>query len=180
MFDRQFMNNPMVERINGILEQNGWTIEWVPPLTIPASPTTEQGKAIMISMDKKYRTRNGSEFIIGAIRTDGVNPGHAVIGWADDGFGKMVAARRRIDGSNPGYNIGVPSQDDLIEVVPDVVSWVNVYPNRCAPVAINSRVQADNMAGSARIAIVKITTKNGGVNGASDVSVEVILVGARD
>lgn len=133
----------------------------------------------MISMDKTYRQRNGRKFIVGAIRTDGVNPGAAVIGWRENESGRMVAAARRIDGSNPGYPINEPSQDDLIEVVPDVVRWANVYSTAADGIVHLTREEADRYSNAIQghLAILKITTKNGGVNGAEDVSVEVIPVG---
>ena len=131
----------------------------------------------MISMDKTYRQRNGRKFIVGAIRTDGVNPGAAVIGWRENETGRMVAAARRIDGSNPGYPINEPSQYDLIEVVPEVVRWVNVYSTAAMAMVHQTREDAELHSGPNRIAILKVTTKNNGVNGAEDVSVEVIPVG---
>ena len=131
----------------------------------------------MISMDKTYRQRNGRKFIVAGILTDDVDPGAAVIGWRENESGRMVAATRRIDGSNPGYPINEPSQDDLIEVVPDVVRWVNVYPLTEMAMVYKTREDAEFHSCGSRIAILKITTKNGGANGAEDVSVEVIPVG---
>ena len=134
----------------------------------------------MISMDKTYRQRNGRKFIVGAIRTDGVDPDNAVIGWAEEETGAVVAATRRIDGSYPHSVASIyfdPSQYDLIEVVPEVVRWTNVYSDGGARTGHKSREVADNVAGPNRIAILKITTKNGGVNGEEDVSVEVLPVG---
>ena len=131
----------------------------------------------MISMDKTYRQRNGRKFIVGAIRTDGVDPESAVIGWGDFGNGYMIAASRRIDGSYPRNRAGEPSRYDLIEVVPDVVRWLNVYSTASNGIVHLTREEADLYAKPDRIAILKITTKNSGVNGAADVSVEVIPVG---
>ena len=134
----------------------------------------------MISMDKTYRQRNGRKFIIGAIRTDGVDPDNAVIGWAEEETGALVAATRRIDGSYPhsaASRYFDPSQYDLIEVVPEVVRWANVYSDCGGGSVYKLRGLADNVARPNCIAILKITTKNGGVNGAEDVSVEVIPVG---
>ena len=134
----------------------------------------------MISMDKTYRQRNGRKFIIGAIRTDGVDPDNAVIGWAEEETGALVAATRRIDGSYPhsaASRYFDPSQYDLIEVVPDVVKWVNVYSDLDVSIAQPSQAIANHFAEPNRLAILKITTKNNGANGAEDVSVEVIPVG---
>ena len=131
----------------------------------------------MISMDKTYRQRNGRKFIVGAIRTDGVDPDNAVIGWGEEETGAVVAATRRIDGSYPHSAASIyfdPSQYDLIEVVPDVVRWVNVYSTAADGIVHMTREEADRYSNmiQGRIAILKITTKNGGVNGAEDVSVE--------
>ena len=136
----------------------------------------------MISMDKTYRQRNGRKFIVGAIRTDGVDPDNAVIGWAEDEAGVLLAATRRIDGSYPhsaASRYFDPSQYDLIEVVPEVVRWVNVYSTAANGIVHLTREEADRYSNviQGRIAILKITTKNGGVNGAEDVSVEVLPVG---
>ena len=131
----------------------------------------------MISMDKAYRQRNGRKFIVGAIRTDGVDPDNSVIGWAEEETGAVVAATRRIDGSYPNNFTGETSQYDLIEVVPEGVRWVNVYSTAEASIGHDSRAAAEKFACPNRIAILKVTTKNNGVNGAEDVSVEVIPVG---
>ena len=120
----------------------------------------------MISMDKTYRTRDGREVRLLCVDREGFFPvvglvGNDLVSWT--GVGIHVSHTQTV------Y--------DLIEVVPDVVRWANVYPDGNVPNIHPSRDIANHFAKPNRIALLKITTKNGGVNGAADVSVEVIPVG---
>ena len=112
----------------------------------------------MISMDKKYRTRDGREVRLLCVDRKGEYP---VIGLIDDIIVTWTAQYAA----------------DLIEVMPEVVRWVNVYPTAAMAVVYETREYAERRSGPNRIAILKVTTKNGGLNGAEDVSVEVIPVG---
>lgn len=120
----------------------------------------------MISMDKTYRTRDGREVRLLCVDREGFFPvvglvGNDLVSWT--GVGIHVSHTQTV------Y--------DLIEVVPDVVRWVNVYSNGAASNGHPMRLDADLCSDHNRIAILKITTKNNGVNGAEDVSVEVLPVG---
>lgn len=121
-----------------------------------------------ISMDKKYRTRDGLE--VRLLCVDGLIPHRPVAVY----IGTLLVSLTADGKLNSN---ALKSQYDLIEVVPDVVRWVNVYSDGGTGSWHPSRELADNFALDNHIAILKITTKNGGVNGAEDVSVEVLPVG---
>ena len=103
----------------------------------------------MISMDKKYRTRDGRKVRIYA--TDGISPspihgafltidGWATCNWTKTGE-KFLAGESFID---------------LIEVKPRIkrTVWINVYPNY--DINHQSKYRADTDASSDRIACVKV------------------------
>ena len=106
----------------------------------------------MISMDKKYRTRDGREVRIYA--TDGGCPGGeprpvhgafkdkekwALCSWGKDG----------VQGCSEGHY-------DLVEVKPRIqrTMWINVFPHTTA--TFSHKLDADAYAGSSRIACVKV------------------------
>lgn len=121
-----------------------------------------------ISMDKKYRTRDGREVRLLCI--DGPDSNSPVIG---------IVGCQIVTWRINGRWGSLTQASDLFEVVPDVVRWANVYPDGNVPNIHPSRDIANHFAKPNRIALLKITTKNNGVNGAEDVSVEVLKVGER-
>ena len=102
----------------------------------------------MISIDKKYRTRDGREVRIYAVDGDEPRPVHGAVKsqtgwivshWPKDGIQSIF------EGSN-----------DLVEVKPRIkrTAWVNVFPN--ATTMFLHRLDADTYAGFARLACVKV------------------------
>lgn len=104
-----------------------------------------------ISMDKKYRTRDGREVRIYAV--DGRTPAgqvHGAVNYGDGWkqFGWYISGQ---------YDCSEESCLDLIEVKPRIycVYWVNVYPNYGA-CCHKTKEEADKCAGQDRIACVKV------------------------
>ena len=106
-----------------------------------------------ISMDKKYRTRDGREVRIYAVDGCGKHPVHGAYLTEDGWKGYNWAA----DGLAypPWYVEG--NNRDLIEVKPRIHReyWMNVYPNDWAQVYESKNV-ADEYSTGARIACVKV------------------------
>ena len=103
----------------------------------------------MISMDKKYRTRDGREVRIYALDGDGSRPVHgafkdkekwALCSWDKDG----------VQGCSEG-------PFDLIEVKPRIqrTVWLNVYEdNTYGP--FSTKCSADRLSGNSRFACIKV------------------------
>ena len=102
----------------------------------------------MIDINKKYRTRNGREVRIYAVDGDEPRPVHGAIksptGW--------VVSHWPQDGIQSSYE----GSNDLVEVKPRIqrTLWVNVFPNTIT--TYFHRLDADNYAGSSRLACVKV------------------------
>ena len=109
----------------------------------------------MISMDKKYRTRDGREVRIYA--TDGIGQ-QCVQGAFLSKEGGWFMWLWSKNGLAAIYSIGeLHMQDmDLIEVKPRIqrTMWVNVFPN--ATTVYLHKKDADIYSGSSRLACVKV------------------------
>ena len=105
----------------------------------------------MISMDKKYRTRDGREVRIYAVDGGGKQPIHGSVK-NEDGSWKPISWCS--GGTQWGERI--KNDYDIIEVKPRIqrTVWVNVFPN--AMTMYPDKEKADNYAGSARTACVKV------------------------
>ena len=102
----------------------------------------------MISMDKKYRTRDGREVRIYAVDGGGVHCVHGAVknpeGWAMCSW------------MQGGSEMPLEGSCDLIEVKPRIkrTMWVNVFPN--ATTVYLHKKDADICSGSSRLACVKV------------------------
>tara|TARA_R110000868_G_scaffold308344_1_gene569848 strand:+ start:690 stop:1034 length:345 start_codon:yes stop_codon:yes gene_type:complete len=104
----------------------------------------------MIDINKKYRTRDGREVRIYAVNGGGGCPVHGTIFSKELGW---MLATWSVDGCALN-DINHPS--DLVEVKPRIkrTMWVNVCPNTIT--TFFHRLDADNYAGSSRLACVKV------------------------
>jgi len=121
-----------------------------------------------ISMSKKYQTRDGRAVrlisdkgpidypFVGVITYS--NGTEAVFNWTASG---SMADRE--------------DRTDLIEVVPDVVIFNNIYPDETGQTDYGDLVEANDGASVRRIAILRTTIRNGGKSH-TDVTVEVLPV----
>ena len=114
----------------------------------------------MISMDKKYRTRDGREVKLLMVDAGGFEPvlgayrvgdlGWMPIGWKADGF---------------YYCPDDPSDYDLIEAKPRHVWWMNIY--RCSDDVFvfepgaSTQEEAHEQASSDRIACIRVEFEEG-------------------
>ena len=105
----------------------------------------------MISMDKKYRTRDGREVRIYALDGGGKQPIHGSVK-DEDGSWKPISWCS--GGTQWGERI--KNNYDLIEVKPRIKQtvWVNVYSNGFA--GWKDRETADANSSFARLACVKV------------------------
>jgi hypothetical protein len=103
----------------------------------------------MISMDKKYRTRDGREVRIYAVDGGGVHLVHGAVknpeGWA------MCSWMQR------GSEMPLEGSCDLIEVKPRIkrTVWVNVYEDHTYG-PYSTKCNADRLANDGRFACVKV------------------------
>lgn len=104
----------------------------------------------MISMDKKYRTRDGREVRIYAVDGNGKWPVHGAIK-ENEGWNARVWAKDGLDDPQRMNPL------DLIEVKPRIQReyWVNVYPNGGAQTLKTKKI-ADDHSNDDRIACVKV------------------------
>jgi hypothetical protein len=103
----------------------------------------------MISMDKTYRTRDGHEVRIYAINIGQSSPIHGA--FLDEKEWRIWTWW------GTGRSSDIFSNDhDLVEVKPRIkrTVWVNVFPD--AMTMYPDKKKADNYAGSARTACVKV------------------------
>jgi hypothetical protein len=123
----------------------------------------------MITMDKKYR-RNGED---GAVISTTAAAPWSVVWQSDSGeihrYTNLGSADIR-----PGY----PSLFDLIEVVPEVVTYRAIFPD--ASLTIGYASPAKVMPCLNYTAIIRTTIRNGGVNGHTDVTVDVLPVDYKE
>ena len=107
----------------------------------------------MISMDKKYRTRDGREVRIYA--TDGhfPSPVHGAFRGSGDNKGTWISWQWMANGR---ASMSFESEMDLIEVKPRIqrTMWVNLFPN--ATTVYLHKKDADIYSGSSRLACVKV------------------------
>ena len=102
----------------------------------------------MIDINKKYRTRDGREVRIYALDGDEPRPVHGAFksptGW-------VVSCWRQ-----DGIQLDFGGHYDLVEVKPRIqrTVWLNVSPNTIT--THFHRLDADNYAGSSRLACVKV------------------------
>jgi hypothetical protein len=104
---------------------------------------------MMISMDKKYRTRDGREVRIYAVDGGGMHPVHGSIK-TSDGW-------RSFTWPSDGHITCDENCGDLIEVKPRIkhTVWINVYPDGCGK-AQSSKNAADAYFNPTRLACVKV------------------------
>lgn len=134
-----------------------------------------------VSMDKKYRQRNGRAFIVAGVCTgERINPSDAVIGWCETADGQMIAGSRRIDGTYVHHevykSVQDPTQYDLIEVVPDVVTFAHVYSDGSLGFCHSSMDDAVECIGSKSVLGILRTTVRTAHDGKRSASVEVLSV----
>lgn len=100
----------------------------------------------MISKDKKYQLRDGTEYKLYEIYDDGVHGAYL----GDNK--KWYTIAHGLTGRNNRY----PSEFDLIEVKPRIQRevWVNVYKN--ATYIYHTKYDADRAGSVGRIACVKL------------------------
>jgi hypothetical protein len=105
---------------------------------------------MMISMNKKYRTRDGREVRIYALDGNGSHTVHGAIKYFDKDI--WVLARWDTDGRISSYNFHA----DLIEVKQRIkrMVWVNVYPDWVS--IYLDKKNADYLATPDRIACVRL------------------------
>ena len=101
----------------------------------------------MISMDKKYRTRDGREVRIYATDGEGTYPIHGAV--MEDGW---QLYRWLPDGG------GLFDSGDLLEVKPRIKQtlWLNIYAQDVCSDVFNSKENADLWASECRVACVKV------------------------
>jgi hypothetical protein len=101
----------------------------------------------MISMDKKYRTREGDEVRIYALDGGGTSPVHGAykdpMGWVSCSW------------MQEGFKAILEGPYDLIEVKPRIqrTVWINIYEREDRPA---TKEEADQQAAKTRIACVKV------------------------
>jgi hypothetical protein len=103
-----------------------------------------------ISLDKKYRTRDGWEVRLFMIDGGGEHP---VIGACKHPEAGWVAKSWSIDGRDTMYG----SHNDLIAVKTRHVSWLNFYPG----VNYQTKEEADIAALRERIACIRVEFEEG-------------------
>ena len=108
----------------------------------------------MISMDKEYRTRDGREVRLMCLDKKD-EAGYSVVALITEPCGREMLGAFTSDGL---YLEGQKSSKDLIEVKPRIIryGWLNIYPGYMGRV-YGRRKNADDIAGSDRIACVRVT-----------------------
>ena len=103
----------------------------------------------MISMDRKYKTRDGSDVRILCVDRD--HPSYTVVGLLDSNVLYWASNGRR-------YPSGYEDRLDLIEVKPRIqrTVWFNIYSETGGMSCHESRKSANNVATLARLACVKV------------------------
>lgn len=107
-----------------------------------------------ISMDKQYQTRDGRKVRVLAV--DFKHDVYCVVVAVPVAGGAEVLYTYTATGCR---HKGSPAGDDLIEIKPKHVMWVNVYP--CRHPGAPTRVLADRASGPDRIACVRVEYAEG-------------------
>ena len=106
----------------------------------------------LISMDKQYKARDGRA--VEVLRTDMKHKHFTVAAIITNSDGTQWLASRTSTGRS---FLGKENIGDLIEVKPRIKQyvWVNLYPDR-RPYSHSTKEEADKIAGSDRIACIKV------------------------
>lgn len=108
----------------------------------------------MISLDKKYRTRDGRE--VRLFMDDSGYGGCPILGAYKDKSGCWISGYW---GRNGRVNFHGPDDRDLVEIKPRIQRevWINLYRDMYGGGVYFSKETADNRAATNRIACVKLT-----------------------